>query len=80
LGLEIVCLARIGGKQAILKRADHRFIELIEFVSHREYLLSLGSDELSNAITPLSGNAQEAFSRVLIPNADLINCMTGLIN
>jgi hypothetical protein len=32
--LEIVCLARIGGKQAILKRADHRFIELIEFISH----------------------------------------------
>jgi len=24
----------MGGKQAILKRADHRFIELIEFVSH----------------------------------------------
>src|ERR1700722_17118725 len=29
-----VGLARTGGKQAILKRADHRFIERIEFVSH----------------------------------------------
>ena len=29
-----VDLARTGGKQAILKRADHRFIERIELVSH----------------------------------------------
>ena len=29
-----VGLARKGGKQAILKRADHRFIERFEFVSH----------------------------------------------
>jgi hypothetical protein len=29
-----VGLERTGGKQAILKRADHRFIERIEFVSH----------------------------------------------
>jgi len=27
-------LARTGGKQAILKRADRRFIKRIEFVSH----------------------------------------------
>src|SRR5580700_3311687 len=29
-----VGLARAGGKQAILKCADHRFIERSEFVSH----------------------------------------------
>jgi hypothetical protein len=29
-----VGLARTGRKQAVLKRADHRFIERIEFVSH----------------------------------------------
>jgi len=29
-----VGLAGTGGEQAILKRADHRFIERIEFVSH----------------------------------------------
>ena len=27
--------ARTGGEQAILKRADHRFIERIEIVSHK---------------------------------------------
>src|SRR5579862_3971530 len=30
-----VGLARTGRKQAILERADHRFIERIEFVSHK---------------------------------------------
>jgi hypothetical protein len=34
--VERVGLARTGGKQAILKRADHRFIER-EFVSHIGY-------------------------------------------
>jgi hypothetical protein len=34
--LERVGLARTGGKQAILTHADHRFIELIEFVSHTD--------------------------------------------
>jgi hypothetical protein len=34
--VERVGLARTGGKQAILKRADHRFMERIEFVSHKE--------------------------------------------
>lgn len=29
-----VSLARTGGKQAILKRADHRFIKRIELASH----------------------------------------------
>ena len=42
-----VGLARTGGKQALLKRADHRFIERIEFVSHNGYLLSSGSVESS---------------------------------
>ena len=32
--VERVGLARTGGKQAILRRADHRFIKRIEFVSH----------------------------------------------
>jgi hypothetical protein len=33
--VERVGLARRGGKQAILKRADHRLNERIEFVSHK---------------------------------------------
>ena len=42
-------LARIGGKQAILKRADHRFIELIELVSHRgPPFLSAGFNNYAN--------------------------------
>jgi hypothetical protein len=32
--IQRVGLARTGGKQAILKRADDRFIERIEFVWH----------------------------------------------
>ena len=29
-----VGLAGTGGKQAILKRADHRFVERIDFITH----------------------------------------------
>jgi len=41
-------LARTGGKQAILKRADHRFIKRIEFESHNGHTSFRGSGLLEN--------------------------------
>ena|SRR5258708_7631161 len=62
-----------GGKQAILKRADHRFIERIEFVSHNgrtsfPQLRALGEyHECAERCKSFSKNIAEKFLQPRMP-------------
>ena len=80
-----VGLAKTGGKQAILKRADHRFIERIEFVSHNgrtsfPQLRALGAyHECAERSKSLSKNIVEKFLQLRMPRLVHIALWLGRI-
>ena len=83
-GLERVGLARTGGKQAILKRADHRLNKRIEFVSHNGFTSfpQLRALEVYHArvgrYESVSKNIAEKFRQPRMPRPARVASHTGV--